>query len=105
MKDFGFSGSASVGLVMIVCSLAMLFGEDPWLLARDVALCVPIVAYVVFTHVTMMWAMNVGHVDVRQKTTWQGRLYCWHGVSVVGCIVLAAAGSFIVFFAHAIRGL
>jgi hypothetical protein len=32
--------------------------------------------------------------------TFQGRFYFWHGIAVVLTIVLAAAGSFILFFAQ-----
>jgi len=90
---------APVCLLIVCYGFAIHFGTNPWPGTRILALCLPIVAYVVFAHFTMMWAMNVGEVGVRQKMNRQGRLYAWHAVSVILCLMLAAAGSFIVLFA------
>jgi hypothetical protein len=105
MKDVGLTLTAPGCVLIIFCGFALLFGTDPWLVAKATAICVPVVAYVVFSIFTVIWAIKVGEVGVRQEMTFQAKLYFWHGVSVILTIVLAAAGSFIVLFATQIRGL
>jgi hypothetical protein len=105
MKDFGFATSAPLCLVILFCGIAILLGADPWVVARGFSICVPILAYVAFSIFTVFWAIKVGEVGVHQNMTFQAKFYFWHGVSVVACIVLAAAGSFIVLFALQVRGL
>jgi len=99
MKHLGFSLTAPAGLLIVFCGLALLIGVDPWPLARSFALSVPIVAYVVLAHFTMMWAMNVGEVGVQPEVNGSGRRYVWHGVPILLCLVLTAAGACIVLVA------
>jgi hypothetical protein len=99
MNHLGFYRITPVCLLIVFYGFAIHFGTNPWPVTRIFALCLPIVAYIVFAHCTMMWAMNVGKVGVRQKMNRQGRLYAWHAVSVILCLMWAAARSFIVLFA------
>jgi len=86
MKHLDFSLTGPAGLLIVFCGFALLFGTDPRLVTRILALCVPIVAYVVISH---------GILRMNQ----QGRWSVWHGVPVVLCLMLAAAGTFIMLFA------
>ena len=104
MTHLGCSRTASACLLIALCGLALLVGTDPWLVGRHLALCVPIVAYVLSAHFSMMWAMQGGNVGVRQDMTRQGRLSFWHGVPVVLCLVWAAAGAFILWGAVQLQG-
>jgi hypothetical protein len=99
MNHLGFYRTAPVCLLIVFYGFAIHFGTNPWPVNRIFALCLPLVAYVVFAHCTMMWAMNVGKVGVRQNMNRQGRRYAWHAVSVILCLMWAAAGSFIVLCA------
>ena len=105
MKDLGFAVSAPICLIILFCGFAILFGIDPWVIAKGATICVPILAYVGFSIFTVLWAIKIGDVGLHQNMTFQSKFYFYHGMSVVLCIVLAAAGSFIVFFAQQMRGL
>jgi hypothetical protein len=105
MKDLGWNISAPVSLTIVFCGFAILFGTDPRIVAKAVAIFVPIVAYVAFAIVTVMWAIKVGDVGLHQNMSFQSRFSCYHGMSVVLAIVLAAAGSFILFFAVHVKGM
>jgi hypothetical protein len=83
MKHFDLSLTVPAGLLIVGCGLALLFGTDPWRLARIFALSVPIAAYVVICHGIL--SMNG-----------QGQRFVWHGVSVALYVVLAAGGTCIV---------
>jgi hypothetical protein len=48
MTHLVFSLTGPAGLLIVFCGFALLIGIDPWRLARNFALCVPIVAYVIF---------------------------------------------------------
>jgi hypothetical protein len=72
---------------------------------KGVAICVPVLGYLVFSVFTVLWAIKVGDVGVRQASSFQAKLMYWHGVSVVATIVLAAAGSFLLLFFLQLRGL
>ena len=105
MKDLGFAVSAPICLIILFCGFAILFGTDPWVIAKGATIGVPILAYVGFSIFTVLWAIKIGDVGLHQNMTFQSKFYFYHGMSVVLCIVLAAAGSFIVFFAQQMRGL
>jgi len=99
MKHLGFSLTGPAGLLIVFCGFPLLIGIDPWRLARNFALCVPIVAYVIFTHQIMIRTMNVGEAGGQREVNGQDRRYVWHGVPVALCLMLAAAGTFIMLFA------
>jgi hypothetical protein len=100
MNHFGFYPFAPVCLLIVFYGFAIHFGTDPSPVNRIFALSVPIVAYVVFAHCTMMWAMNVGEAGAQREVNGQGRRYVWHGVPVVLCLMLAAAGSCVTLLAR-----
>ena len=105
MEHLGKTLAGPICLVIALRGVALLLGTDPWVIAKATGICVPIVAYVAFAIFTVLWAIKTGEIGVKQETTLQGKLYFWHGVSVVLTIVLAAAGSFVVLFASLIGGL
>jgi hypothetical protein len=82
-------------VLMLLCSVAILLGTDPWRVASAVMISRPISGDVVFSLLTMGWALNVG---VHQTRTFKATFYYGHGVAVLGCLVLAAAGSVVVRF-------
>jgi hypothetical protein len=99
MEKFGLALTGPLCLIIFLCGLAMLLGTDPYAVAKGVAVCVPVVGYVVFAIFTVIWAIKTGEIGVRQETSFQAKLYFWHGVAVVLTIILSAAGSFIMLFA------
>ena len=105
MKDWAFAVSMPLCLIILFCGFAIMFGTNPWVVIKATTICVPITAYVLFATFTVVWAIKTGEVGLHQNMTFQSKFYFWHGISVVACIVLAAAGSFIVFFASQMRGL
>ena len=50
MRHLDCSLTALAGLLIVGCGLGLLFGIDPWLLARIFALSMQIAAYVVISH-------------------------------------------------------
>jgi hypothetical protein len=105
MKEIAWAVSAPACLLISLCGLALLLGTEPWVVAKGVAIGVPIVAYVIFSVFTVIWAMKVGEVGVHQHMSFQSKFYFWHGVSVLLTMVLSAAGSCILLFASGVRGL
>jgi hypothetical protein len=99
MTHLGFSLTGPAGPLIGFCGFALLIGVDPWRLAKIFALCAPIVAYVIGTDRLMSRTMTVGDVAVQREVNGRGRRYVWHGVPVVLCCVLAAAGCLILLFA------
>jgi hypothetical protein len=85
--------------------LAVRLGAEAWLVVKAIAVLVPVVAAVVFSIVAVMWSINVGEIGIHQNAAFQSKFFFWHGVSVVLCMVLAAAGSFIMLFGFLVRGL
>jgi hypothetical protein len=98
MKYLRFSLTGPDGLLIIFYGFALLIGIDPWHLARHFALCIPIVAYVICTHCLLSLTMTVGAAVGQREVNGQGRRYVWHGVPVVLCLLLAAAGSCVMLF-------
>jgi hypothetical protein len=105
MKEIAWAVSAPACLLIGFCGMALLLGTEPMVVAKGVALGVPIVAYVIFSIFTVIWTLKVGEVGVHQNMSFQSKFYFWHGVSVLLTIVLSAAGSFILLFAYGVRGL
>jgi hypothetical protein len=105
MKDLGLNVTAPLCVLIVFCSFALLFGTDHWLVAKSVAIGVPLVAYVVFSIYTVLWVIHVGDVGVQQNMTLQARFYFYHAMAVILMMVLAAAGSFIVLFVTQLRGI
>jgi hypothetical protein len=99
MKDLSLTLTAPESVLTMATAIVLLAGTDGWLVVKSLGLCVPIVTYILFAHVTMLWAAKVRDVGVEQEKTWRRRLYSWHGVSVVLVIVLSAAGSCIILCA------
>jgi hypothetical protein len=75
--------AAPTGLLIVFYSLALLFGTDPWWMAKTTVLCLPIAAYVVVSHGLLLM---IG----------QGRRGLWHGRSLALYVALTAAGFWIV---------
>jgi hypothetical protein len=105
MKEYAWVLSAPACLLISCCGLALWLGTEPLVVATGVAIGVPIVAYVIFSIFTVIWAMKVGEVGVHQNMSFQSKFYFWHGVAVLLTMVLSAAGSFILLFAYGVRGL
>jgi hypothetical protein len=105
MKEPTWALSAPACLLISFGGLALWLGAEPLAVAKGFAIGIPIVAYVVFSVFTVIWAMKVGEVGVHQNMSFQSKFYFWHGVSVLLTIVLSAAGSFILLFAYGVRGL
>jgi hypothetical protein len=105
MKECAWALSAPACLLISFGGLALWLGAEPLAVAKGFAIGIPIVAYVVFSVFTVIWAMKVGEVGVHQNMSFQSKFYFWHGVSVLLTIVLSAAGSFILLFAYGVRGL
>jgi len=104
MNNAALALTAPVSLIIAACSIALLSGADGWLIAKTAGICLPILAYCVFSIFTVIWAIKVGEVGVHATMTLQAKFFFWHGVSVVLCVVLAAAGSFVVMFALQMKG-
>jgi hypothetical protein len=104
MPDLGKALAAPLTVFIMLCGIAMLLGVPPARLGAGVALGLPIVGYAVFAIFTVIWAIKTGEIGTHQQATFQSKFFFWHGVAVVLCIVLAAAGSFIVLFAAMLRG-
>ena len=54
MKDLGFAVSAPICLIILFCGFAILFGIDPWVIAKGATIGVPILAYVGFSIFTVL---------------------------------------------------
>lgn len=105
MKDLALTLAAPLSLIVVLVGIGLLMGAEPWLVAKTTAIVLPIAAYVVFSIFTVIWAIKIGEVGIRQEMTLQSRIYFWHGVSVVLVIVLSAAGSFVLLFLTQLMGL
>jgi len=107
MRDFGlaFSISGPVCLIIAFCALAMIWGTSPLVIAKAVAVIVPLLGYVAFSVFTVFWFIKIGDVGLHQNMTYQSRFYFYHGMAVILSVVLAAAGSFIVLFARELGGM
>jgi hypothetical protein len=105
MEQIGLTISAPVSLLILACAYALILGADGRLVAKVTALCVPIAAYVVFSVFTVLWALKIGEIGIKQEMTLQAKLHFWHGMSVVLVIILSAAGSFILLFFTQMKGL
>ena len=65
-----------------------------------------IIGYLVLCLFSVVWAIRIGDVGAHVKATLLAKFLFWHGICVVGAIVLSVAGSFVLLFAHlALRGL
>lgn len=98
MNAYASFVAGPVCVLILLCGMAIVLGTDPWRVASAVMISRPISGDVVFSLLTMCWAINVGNVGVYQTRTFKAIFYYWHGVAVLGCLVLAAAGSFVVLF-------
>ncbi len=105
MKDLGWTLAAPLSLIIVFCGVAILLGTDAFIVAKAMAITLPIVAYVGFSIFTVVWAIKVGEIGLHQNMSLQSRFYFYHGMAVVLTIVLAAAGSFIMFFAVNVKGM
>lgn len=83
MKHLGFSLTGPTSLLIAFCGFALVFGTDPWRLAKIFAVSLPIAAYVVISHGLLLM-------------TGQGRRGLWHGRSLALYVGLTAAGFWIV---------
>ncbi len=59
-----------------------------------------ILGYLVLCIFSVLWAIKMGDVGAHIQATLVAKFLFWHGVFVVGVVVLSAAGSFILLFAH-----
>jgi hypothetical protein len=79
MKHFTCSLTGPVGLLIVFATVALLFGVDPWHLARTTVICLPTAAYVVISVALLL-------------LTGQGRRRFWHAQSLALYVMLTAAG-------------
>ena len=98
MKEYTSCVAGPICVLILLCSVAILLGTDPWRVASAVMISRPISGDVVFSLLTMCEAIHVGHVGVHQTRTFKATCDYGHGVAVLGCLVLAAAGSVVVRF-------
>ena len=59
-----------------------------------------ILAYLVFSVASVLWSIKMGSAGAHVQATMWAKTIFWHGVFVVGIMVLSVAGSFILLFAH-----
>ena len=59
-----------------------------------------LIGYLVFCVTSVLVAVRIGDVGAHISATLLAKSMFWHGVFVVGVVVLSAAGSFILLFAH-----
>jgi hypothetical protein len=83
MTHLGFSLTGPAGLLIVCCGVALLIGIDPWCLARNFAISLPLVAYVVIAYGLL-------------RMIGQGRRSLWHGGSLALYVALTAAGFWVV---------
>jgi hypothetical protein len=64
-----------------------------------------ILGYLILCIFSVIWCIKLGDVGAHIQATLLAKFLFWHGVCVVGVVVLSAAGSFILLFAHlALKG-
>ena len=59
-----------------------------------------ILGYLVLCIFSTIWAIKLGDIGAHIQATILAKFLFWHGVFVVGVVVLSAAGSFVLLFAH-----
>jgi hypothetical protein len=96
MPEVGKALAAPLCVIVMLIGIASLLGVETASLASTAAAVLPIVSYGVFPIFTVIWAIKTGEIGTHQQATFQSKFFFWHGVAVVLCVVLAAAGSFIV---------
>jgi NADH:ubiquinone oxidoreductase subunit 2 (subunit N) len=105
MKEYISFLVGPVCVLMFLCGGAIVLGTDPWRVVSAVMISRPIAGFVVFSMWTVCWAINVSNVGVHQTRTFKATFYYWHRLAVLGYLVLAAAGSFVVLFGLTVGGL
>jgi hypothetical protein len=98
MNAYASCVAGPVCVLILLGGMAIVRGTGPWRVASAVMISRPISGDVVCSLLTMCGAINVGNVGVHQTRTFEATCYYGHGVAVLGCLVLAAAGSFVVLF-------
>ena len=98
MNAYASCVAGPVCVLILLGGMAIVLGPDPWRVASAVMISRPISGDVVCSLLTMGWAIHVGHVGVHQTRTFKATCDYGHGVAVLGCLVLAAAGSVVVRF-------
>ena len=98
MNAYASCVAGPVCVLILLGGMAIVLGPDPWRVASAVMISRPISGDVVFSLLTRCVALNVGNVGVHQTRTFKATCDYGHGVAVLGCLVLAAAGSVVVRF-------
>jgi hypothetical protein len=96
--------AAPLTVFIMLCGIALLLGVPPGRIAAALAVGLPVIGYTVFAIFTVIWAMKTGEIGAHQEASFMSKFFFWHGVAVVLCLVLAAAGSFIVLFGTVLGG-